>query len=156
MHGGDSPGAPENNQNARQHGLHADPANVLEDLAENDPDAYDWVCKKYDSYLESAPFGDGSAKADQLKQIAVQEYVIWTATGYQVSEGVVVSTDGPSGSGDQVTGNAVNQPLDRMQRTVTSRLRDLGVLEDPESQQASAERSKVDALRSLMEEADDK
>ena len=159
MHGGaDGSGAPAGNQNASRHGLYSDPANVLDDLAENDPDAYDWVCKKYDSYLDDAPFADGSAKSDQLKQIAVQEYIIWKATGFQLKGGVVVSTNGPPGDqvGDRITGNAVNQPLDRMQRTVTSRLKDLGILEDPESQAASAEQGKVDALRELMREADDK
>lgn len=156
MHGGASPGAPSGNQNASRHGLYADPANVLEDLADSNPEAYEWVCKKYDSYLDDAPFGDGSAKSDQLKQIAVQEYIIWKATGFQLKGGVVVETNGPPGdrAGDRITGNPVNQPLDRMQRTVTSRLKDLGVLEDPESQQANAEQGKVDAIRELMQEAD--
>lgn len=159
MHGGivgDGVGAPEGNQNATRHGLYADPANVLEELSESDPEGYEWVCKKYDSYIDDAPFADGSAKADHLKQIATQEYIIWKATGFQLQGGVVVQTDAPAGAGlaDRVAENPVNRPLDRMQRTVMQRLRDLGVLEDPESQRASAEESKASALRELMGEAD--
>ena len=149
QHGGQSTGpAPESmagNQNARSHGLHADPANVLDDLAERDSDGYEWVMRKYDSYLRSAPFEAGTAKADQLKQVAVQEYTIWRATGFQLKDGVVRRTD------DGIAESPVNLPLDRMQRTVTRRLKELGVLEDPDSQQAQAEAA---ALRELMEAAD--
>jgi hypothetical protein len=141
-------GAPEQNQNARTHGVHADPANVLDDLAENDSEAYEWVLSKYDSYLAAAPFEDGSAKADQLKQIATQEYIIWRATGYQLEDGVVVQTD------EGIEQSAVNLPLDRMQRTVTRRLKELGVLDDPESQRAEAEAGKVAALREMMQAVD--
>lgn len=159
MHGGvvgDGHGAPEGNQHARRHGLYADPANVLDDLAERDTEGYEWVCRKYDSYLDDAPFAEGSAKADHLKQIAVQEYTIWNATGFQLQSGVVVQTDAPSDAGmaERVAANPVNRPLDRMQRTVTSRLKDLGVLDDPESQRANAAQDKVAALRELMGEAD--
>lgn len=157
MHGGQSPGGPPGNQKATRHGLYADPANVLDDLADSDPEAYEWVCKKYDSYLETAPFEDGSGKADQLRQIATQEYIIWQATGFQLQNGVVVKTNEPDGDafGDRITENPVNLALDRMQRTVTQRLRELGVLDDPESQRASAEEGKTAALRDLMQEADD-
>lgn len=159
MHGGivgDGNGAPEGNQNATRHGLHADPSNVLDELAESDPEAYEWVLKKYDSYLDAAPFGDGSAKADQLKQIATQEYIIWNAMGFQLKSGVVVEADAEAGAAlaDRIAENPVNRPLDRMQRTVVNRLKELGILDDPRSQQADAEQSKAAALRELMDEAD--
>jgi hypothetical protein len=153
QHGGQSTGpAPESmagNQNARSHGLHADPANVLDDLAERDSDGYNWVMRKYDSYLRSAPFEDGTAKADQLKQVAVQEYTIWKATGFQLKGGVVRRTD------DGIAESPVNLPLDRMQRTVTRRLKELGVLDDPETEQAAAERDKAAVLREMMSAADE-
>jgi hypothetical protein len=151
MHGGtDDSGPPESNQNARTHGLHADPANVLDDLADRDGDGYEWVMRKYDSYLNAAPFEDGTAKADQLKQVAVQEYIIWKATGFQLKGGVVRRTDD-----GRVAESPVNLPLDRMQRTVTRRLKELGVLDDPETEQAAAERDKAAVLREMMAAADD-
>ena len=152
MHGGsDGAGPPEANQNARTHGLHADPANVLDDLAERDAGGYEWVMSKYDSYLDAAPFEDGTAKADQLKQVAVQEYIIWKATGFQLKGGVIRRTD----NGGDVVESPVNLPLDRMQRTVTRRLKELGILDDPETEQAAAERDKAAVLREMMAAADD-
>lgn len=149
MHGAEA-GPPDGNQNASRHGLYSDPANLLDDLATNDPEGYEWVLQKYDSYLDSAPFGDGSAKADQLKQVCAQEFVIWRSIAMQIHDGVVVETNEPDGTayGDCLKEHPVNLPLDRMQRTVSNRLADLGVLDD----EAEAERheSKADAIRELM------
>jgi hypothetical protein len=142
-------GAPPKNQNARTHGLHADPANVLDDLAERDPEGYEWVMSKYDGYLADAPFEDGSAKADQLKHIATQEFIIWKATGFQLKGGVVRQTDEGG-----VEESPVNLPLDRMQRTVTRRLKELGILDDPDTQQAQAEAGKAAALSEMMRAVD--
>lgn len=148
-------GPPTRNQNASRHGLYADPANVLDDLAERDGPGYDWVMKKYDRYLDSAPFGDGSAKADQLKQVVVQEYIVWRAIGVQVEDGLVVETNEPDGTayGDRLKEHPVNLPLNRMQRTVSNRLADLGVLDD--ETEATVHESKADAIRELMAGVDD-
>lgn len=149
-------GAPARNQNASRHGLYADPANVLDELAERDGPAYEWVMKKYDAYLDSAPFGDGSAKADQLKQLVVQEFIIWRAIGVQVEDGLVVETNEPDGTayGDRLKEHPVNLPLDRMQRTVSNRLTNLAVLDD-EADTEAAGSSKADAIRELMAGVDD-
>jgi hypothetical protein len=48
----------------------------------------------------------------------------------------------------------VNLPLDRLQRTVTRRLKELGVLDDPDTKQANAERDKTAVLRDMMVSAD--
>ncbi|WP_390193338.1 hypothetical protein [Halalkalicoccus salilacus] len=135
--------------------MYADPANVLDDLAENDSQAYEWVMKKYDSYLDDAPFSDGSAKADQLKQICVQEYVVWTALNLQVRSGVVIETNEPDGDalGDRTKENPVDLPLDRMQRTVSQRLKELGVLDDEAG--GGVQQSKADAIRELMAGVDE-
>lgn len=138
---GDPGGAPKGNQNARRHGLHSDPADLLDDLAENEPDAYEWVMRKYDSYVAAAPFEDGSGKADQLKQIAVKEYAIWQATGLQIKEGIIKRTHRKDSTGEFVEvedEHPANQASDRMERTITRRLKELGVLDDPDSQQADA------------------
>lgn len=139
FHGGTNDGPDpeklEGNQNARTHGVHADPANVLDDLADRDPSGYEWVMGKYDSYLDAAPFDDGSARADQLKQVATQEYTVWKATGYQLQNGVIRQTD------DGVKESPVNLPLDRMQRTITRRLEQLGALDYEESDSGESEQT---------------
>lgn len=128
----------------------ADPADVLAHLATTDPDAHAWVIRKYESYLEAAPFDEGSAKADQLKQIAAREVVLWNAIGTQLQEGVVVRD-----ADHQVAENPVNRPLDRLARTVTRRLKELGVLNQPDRQQAAATADRVHALRRLMTDLDE-
>jgi len=138
---GDERGPPENNQNAATHGIHADPANVLEKLEEEQPGAYEWVEQKHSSYLDSAPFGAGSAKADQLRMICVREYCVWRATGVQVRDGMLKQThiQGSDGELKEIEDeHAINIAIDRAERTITRRLKELGVLNDPDSAQAAA------------------
>ena len=158
LHGGHSPGAPEGNQYNRRHGLHADPANVLHDLVENDPEAYEWIMAKYDSYLDVAPFEDGSALADQLKQVCVREHAIWQASGLQLDAGVVTQQTRATDDGDLykvAESNPVNAPLDRMEKTVVRRLEKLGIMPSPDQQAVDAEQDRVEMLRDAMEGIDD-
>lgn len=124
-------GAPVGNQNAATHHLHSDPDNLLSWLESHEPDAYQWVRAKYESYLEDAPFQAGTAKADQLLQVAAMEYALWKAQGIQIREGVLKQTHMRSADGDLVEvvdEHPVNQPLDRMAKRATRRLKELGVL----------------------------
>lgn len=136
-------GAPPDNLNAMKHGLHvSDPDNLLSWLSEHDPAAVEWVEHKYNDYLARADFGHDSALADQLKQVVVREYSIWAASGLQVREGVVKRQAVETGSGEWITAekeNAANIALDRMERTVMRRLKELGVLkESPDAKLAEA------------------
>lgn len=136
-------GAPPGNLNAMKHGLHvSDPDNLLSWLTEHDPAAVEWIEHKYNSYLERANFGHDSALADQLKQVVVREYSIWQASGLQVREGVVKSQAVETGDGEWIRAgkeNAANIALDRMERTVMRRLKELGVLkESPDAKLAEA------------------
>lgn len=160
LHGGESTGPTdssklEGNQSATTHGLHADPADLLDHLAENKPQAFEWIEKKHDSYLSDAPFEAGTAKADQLKQVCALEYTIWTALGIQIRGGVIV--DDPEFPGADGLGgmreSPVNLPLDRQMRTVNRRLSDLGVFER-DDETGTVTQSKAEALRELMERAD--
>jgi hypothetical protein len=139
---GNDGGAPAaGNQNAARHGLHSDPANVLADLRERDPESYAWIESKMQDYLEQTPYTDGSPEADQLRQIAVREHSIWRATGLQLEEGIVKQTRERTPEGDLVeveSENPVNLPLDRMERTVMRRLKELGVLGDEGGQMSQA------------------
>lgn len=148
---GDERGAPEGNQNATRHGIHSDPANVLDDLAENNPKAYEWVERKHDSYLDTAPFELGSGKADQLRMICVREYCVWRATGVQVRDGMLKKThiQGSDGELHEVEDeHSINIAIDRAERTITRRLKELGILDDPDSAQAGA----TDNLAAAIEE----
>lgn len=138
---GNDGGAPPANQNAATHHLYSDPDKLLTHLEREEPEAYQWVHDKYEGYLEDAPFGPDSAAADQLLQVAVREYSIWTATGIQLREGILTKTH-IKGSGGELheveREHPVNKPLNRMERQVTQRLKQLGVIDDPASQPTDA------------------
>lgn len=130
---GNDGGAPAGNQNAVRHGLYSDPDNLLQHLQSTDPDAMAWIDRKFEGYLSEAPFGPLSPKADQLLQVCVREYSIWQATGLQVRDGVVKKQAVETGDGEWIQAekeNAANLALDRMEKTVTKRLKELGILGD--------------------------
>lgn len=134
-------GAPIANQNAAKHQLTADPAKVLEWLERERPDAYRWVEGKHASYLEDAPFDAGSAKADQLAQVCVCEYILWKNRGIQLKDGLVTQTHIKGSDGELVEiedERPENQAVNRMDRQVVSKLKTLGVYDDPDSQLADA------------------
>lgn len=132
---------PEANQNAMSHGMYADPDNLLEYFADNDPEALEWIRAKHASYLQEAPFDGGTAKAEQLLQVCVREWSIWQASGIQIREGVIKTRNVKNGEGEwiEVTDeHPVNGALSRLERDVTKRLKELGVLDSPPKQMADA------------------
>lgn len=140
--GNDGGGAPPANQNATRHGAYADPDNLLEYLRENDEQAMRWIRQKFESYMRSAPFDRDDARADQLRQIVVRELSIWRASGIQVREGVVSEQAVQGGDGEWFVAkreNPANQALSRLERDVTKRLKELGILGDsPDARLAGA------------------
>lgn len=135
-------GAPAQNQNGAKHHIYSnDPGDVLKHLEENEPEAYEWVQAKFSSYLEDAPFPADSAKADQLLQIVTAEYSVWCGRGIQVRDGLLKKTHIKGSDGELVEvedEHSINQPTNRLEKTVTRRLKELGILDDPDSQQAEA------------------
>ncbi|WP_254530456.1 hypothetical protein [Natrinema gelatinilyticum] len=124
---------PAKNQNAATHHLHADPDNVLPYLKENEPEAFEWVKNKYDSYLEDAPFEHCSGKADKLLETVVCEFSIWKARGIQIRDGIVTKTHKRGADGElyQVEDEQPhNQAVNRMDRQVMSKLEKLGIFDD--------------------------
>lgn len=150
QHKGTSPdgSSHEGNQNATKHGLHSDPVDLLDDLYENNEEAYAWIQDKFESYLTVAPFDRETAYADQLMQVCVREYSIWKASGLQIDNGVVTeqTQEGEHGLYEVEQESPVNLPLDRMERTVVQRLEKLGVMPSPEQQRANAEMTLAEAL----------
>lgn len=147
MHGGKGSGAPTGNGNAITHGARSDPTNLYRHL---DDDARAWVDKLVAGYLEEAPFGEDSPKVERLQMTCVVIYQEWAARE-------VVLREGPS---EEVTigVNEAGMPVARTDehhltatasthnQTVRMNLKDLGLLDDPESQQADSMRSIAEIL----------
>lgn len=154
---GDGPGdivekSPPEDKPAMTHGLHAvqdDPQGTLDWLDDHDPRGYDWVQKKWQSYMADAPFGPDTAKADDVLHACLMLYAVRGARHQQVTRGLV-KQEALTDEGDVVidpeTGepirvereHAANLPANRIGREARSMLRDLGILDDPESQKADA------------------
>lgn len=128
-------GAPLENQNAMKHGLFSQPDNLLNYLEREESENYQWVQAKFESYLEDAPFEDGTAKTDKLLEVCVLEYAVWRARGIQVRNGIVEKTHTKSNDGELIEINverSENQPVNRIDRQVMSKLKNLDILDDPD------------------------
>lgn len=137
----------EGNGNAITHGATADPVNLYQHL---DDVAREWVDKLVEGYLQDAPFGEDSPKVERLRMTCIVIYQEWSARE-------VVLQAGPSE--DTVVGvNDAGAPIARTEehhlvgtaakhnQTVRMNLKDLGLLDDPGSQQADATRSLAQLL----------
>lgn len=143
---------PEGAKPAMTHGMYAvkdDPQGTLTWLEDNDPTAYEWVLKKWQSYMADAPFGPESAKADDVLHACLMLYAVRGARHRQVTRGLTQKeniVDEGSVVMNPETGEPVeiekelpsNLPANRIAREARSMLKDLGILDDPESQKAQA------------------
>lgn len=128
-------GGQPNNQNAASHHLRSDPEKLLPWLEEHKPDQAQWVMQKYRSYLDRVSFEHGSGLADKLLEAVVCEYIIWMNRGVQLKDGIVTKTHMKDSEGNvyETEGERPeNQALNRMDRQVMSKLKDLGVFDEDE------------------------
>lgn len=144
--------SPPEDKPAMKHGLHAvedDPRGTLDWLEDNDPRGYRWVRKKWSSYMADAGFGVDTAKADDVLHACLMLYAVRGARHQQVTRGLTEKetlTDEGDVVIDPATGDpiqverehAANLPANRIAREARTTLRDLGLLNDPESQKADA------------------
>lgn len=154
VHGGVTGGAPEGNVNAMTHGLRARRSNYYQALDEEDQG---FVEAMVDSWLEDAPFDrENAAKVTEIYRIAIDQHRLWNATDEYVEDGMVteqvIDTDE---DGNAVYGedeNPVNLPYSRLDRDLFKKLKELGCLDDPDTQQAQAELSLARKLSGLTRE----
>lgn len=142
-------GAPKGNSNASTHNLYADRSNYYHRLDREDQL---WIDLLVESFLEDAPFDrENLGKLEQLRQVAIDMHKIRTANEYIWNEGLaqLKTIDFDENSGEEIEAeveNILNLPVDRLQRQVTKRLKELGVLEDPQSQLADSNATLAEVL----------
>ena len=138
FHGGASDGAPEGNGNAETHGMRSDREKWFE---RHRDDAAPLVRALVSSYVDDAPFGwDATAKVDQLCEVAIDQARLRQANEY-LDEFLTEQVVGVSDAGDPIVEleeNPAHMPRDRIKRTNAKILKDLGIMDDPDSAQASA------------------
>lgn len=142
----------EGNQKAMKHGLKAKRSNFFNNLDEDDER---FVEALVDSWIENAPFDrDNFAKVNEVYRIAVDQLRLWNAQD-EFSDGMVyeqvIGTDEEGQPIEVEDENPANLPYDRLDRTTLRKLKDLGCLDDPDTQQAEANESLASKFAELTE-----
>lgn len=162
FHGG-SAGAPEKNTNAAKHHLYTQRSNYYLNLPEEEQA---WIDELVRSMLEDAPFGaDNFQKFQMLREIAIDMHKKRQSNDYTAEEGLIdenVVRDDEGNpvmrDGELVTEtdeNPINLAYDRLDRTMTRKMKELGLLDDPESQKAEQGQNIAEQLAQLRAEVDD-
>lgn len=150
MHGGNNPGPPEGNTYAMTHGLKAKRSNYYRQMEDDEKIT---VEQFVDNWLDLSSYTrDDPAIVNELYRIAVDQIRLWNAQD-EFDEGIVYDQmaeyDIEDGKIMAEQENPANLPYDRLDRTTFQKLSKLGVLDDPESQQAEAVESLADKFAEL-------
>jgi hypothetical protein len=141
----------ENNGNAETHGLTADREKWFERHRE---DVEPLVRALVESYIEDAPFGfDNDAKTDLLTEVAIDQVRI-RKSNETLEEFVTEKVVGQTEDGQPIVTveeNPAHMPRSRIKRDNVRILKELGILDDPDSAQASATETLADVLAEAEE-----
>lgn len=158
LHGGASKTPNKGNNNAETHGLYSDRQNYYQHRSTEEQQ---WIDAVVDSLLDDAPFSaDNMAKLQMVRNIAIDMHKQQRANDYIDDVGVVhkdktvgYTDDGKPIKEDQE--NPLNVAYDRLNRTMTRQIKELGLLDDPESQQAEAQTNIANELSNLRDDRSD-
>ena len=158
LHGGCVRSSVEGNNFRETHGLYSDRQSYYE---HRDDKECAWIDAVVESLLDDAPFGDDPpfAKLQMIRNIAIDMHKLQRANDYIDEKGVVDrdKTVGYTDDGNPIKmdeENVLNVAYDRLNRTMTRQLKELSILDSPDSQQAEAQANIASELASLRQERD--
>lgn len=152
FHGGASSGAPDTNQNARRHGLHSVPEYLADHLDQQHEDSliatHEGLCTRYERLHGHEP--DFAAKK-RLRRISIaiikQDLADeWLATEATDSGHLLMEQRETEAGATYEVPNAVLEPMTALKRETRLSLKDMGLLKDPDSEQADATRTLAEVL----------
>lgn len=148
MHGGDpDAGPPEGNGNGETHGLSADRDAWFE---RHRDEVGDHVRALTESYMRDAPFGyEATAKVEKLLEVAIDQARL-RESNKEIDSFLEEQVIGQRDDGSPVTRveeHPAHLPRDRIKRTNIRVLKDLGVLDDPDSATAEATQTIAEVLK---------
>lgn len=155
LHGGSTPqGVNEGNTHAETHGLYTERQRYYEERSEEERR---WIDAIVESILDDMPETDPSfAKLQMVRNLAIDMHKTQRANEYIDEVGVVhrdktvgYTDDGRPIKEDQE--NPLNIAYDRLNKTITKQMKELGALSDPDSQQAEATENLASELSALRE-----
>jgi len=126
--------------NAEKHGLTADAETWFK---RHRDDVEEDVRALVESYIQDAPFGfENTAKVDKLTELCIDQIRLreaneWLRDEFLKEETVSVTDDGRPIK--KLVENPAHMPRDRIKRTNLKGLKELGILDDPETQKAEAQ-----------------
>lgn len=141
-----------------EHGMYAKRQSYYENCSD---DEQAWIDSVVESLLDDAPFGpDKFAKMQMVRNVAIDMHKTKRANEYIDDIGVVHKdkTVGYTDDGrpiKQDEENVLNIAYDRLNRTLTRQLKELGILDDPDSQQAEATDNLASELSELRKARND-
>ncbi len=158
LHGGASVEANKGNTHAETHGLYTNRQSYYENRSD---EQQAWIDAVVESLLDDAPFSaDNMAKLQMVRNIAIDMHKQQRANDYIDEVGLVekdktvgYTDDGKPIKEDQE--NVLNVAYDRLNRTQTRQMKELGLLDDPESQQAEANNNIANELSNLRSDRDE-
>lgn len=160
LHGGSTPsGINQDNTHAETHGIHTKRQRYYRKASDAEQA---WMDAVVESLLDDMPGGDDPsfAKLQMVRNIAIDMHKLRNANDYVEEIGVVhrdktvgYTDDGKPIKEDQE--NAVNIAYDRLNRTLTRQMKELGILDDPDSKQAEAKNNIANELSKLRQERDE-
>lgn len=160
LHGGAAATANKGNNYAEKHGLYADRQNYYKNRSTKQQA---WIDAVVESLLEDAPFdADNFAKMQMLRNVAIDMHKQKDANNFidksgLVRENEIVGYGGPNDDKPIMEDkeNPINITYDRLTRTMTRQLKELGILDDPESQKAEASENLANELSELRKQRTD-
>jgi hypothetical protein len=157
LHGGGSKTANKGNNHAEKHGLYADRQNYYKNRPTREQQ---WIDAVVESLLDDATFdADNFAKMQMLRNIAIDMHKMQNANDF-IDKAGLVQEDKVVGYADngkpikEDQENPINVTYDRLNRTMTRQLKELGILDDPDSKQAEASQNLANELSALREARD--
>lgn len=133
---GTDKGAPEKNQNSRTHGLQADPSNYEEHLSESERT---WVFETREALLDRIRAGKGDVDPiDRIlaHRVVVKLNIVANASEYVERQGLMEQIW--TSDGQIEVKNRLMEELRRYDNEILYELKELGVLDDPETKKADA------------------
>lgn len=155
LHGGASVSANEGNTYGEKHGLYTQRQSYYEKRTEAEKN---WIDAVVESLLDDLPeSGEPSfAKLQMIRNIAIDMHKTQRANDYIDEVGIVhrdktvgYTDDGKPIKEDQE--NPLNVSYDRLNRTLTRQMKELGILDDPDSKQAEASQNIAQELSALRQ-----
>lgn len=158
LHGGATKTPNKGNNHHETHGMHSDRQNYYNNRSSEEQA---WIDAVVESMLDDAPFSaDNMAKLQMVRNIAIDMHKQRRANEYIDEVGIVeedktigYTDDGRPLMEDQE--NTLNVAYDRLTRTMTRSMKELGLLEDPDSQQAEAQTNIAQELSEMRNSSAD-